>query len=87
MMIGRCVRQQDLDAEPLRRLGQAVDECVVGLLVGAQQKLALRAAAGDHVEPTGNDLTRQGHDTVSARIRRMAIVMRVHNADNRPTAT
>jgi hypothetical protein len=40
---------------PLR----AVEEGIVGRLVGMQQELALRAAARDHVESAGNDLARQ----------------------------
>jgi hypothetical protein len=38
---------------PWRGLGEAVDESVVGLLVGTQQELTLRAAARDHVNRPG----------------------------------
>jgi hypothetical protein len=48
-------RQADVDVEELRCLREAVDERVIGLLVGTQQELPLRAAARDHGEPAGND--------------------------------
>jgi hypothetical protein len=53
----------------------------------AQQKLSLRAAARDHVEPAGNNLARQGHGTSSARIRGIAFVMRVRRAGSGPSQT
>jgi hypothetical protein len=56
MMVGHGAGQEDLDTMALRRLGETVEEGVVGLDVGAQQELSLRAAARDHVEPAGNDL-------------------------------
>src|SRR5688572_33395087 len=46
-------------------LGEAVDEGVVGLRVGAQQELSLRAAASDHVEPARDDLAWQRHGSRS----------------------
>ena len=53
--------------------------------VGTQQELALRAATRDHVEPAGNDFARQAHDTGSACIRRIALVIRARSAGSRPT--
>lgn len=87
VVVGRCIRQKDLDVESLRRLGEAVEESVVGLLVGTQQELALRAAPRDQVEPARKDLARQGHDTRSGRIRRFAIDMRICSARSRPATT
>ena len=43
-------REQDIDAEPDRCKRQAVDERVVGGVIGPEQKHALRAAAREHVE-------------------------------------
>jgi len=45
MVVGHRARQHDVDAAVLRRLGEAVRECVVGLLVRTQQEHAQQAAA------------------------------------------
>jgi hypothetical protein len=50
--------EQDAHAGPLRSERQAVDEGVVGLTVRAHQELALGAATGDQVGPSGDDLAR-----------------------------
>jgi hypothetical protein len=39
------------------------------------------------IEPTGNDLARQGHDTGLARIRAIAIDMRIRHAGSLSPAT
>jgi hypothetical protein len=56
MVVRHGAWKENLDAEAQSSVGKAVDEGVVGLLVGAQQELPLRTAACDHVEPTWNDL-------------------------------
>src|SRR5678816_780188 len=75
MVIRESAGQQDRDVAALRGVREAVEEGIVGGRVGAQQELALRAAARDHVEPSGDDLAGQAHDTSSARSERATVVM------------
>jgi hypothetical protein len=50
VVIAHCTRQQDVDLGAQRGGDQTVEEGVVGRGVGAEQELALSAAAGDQVE-------------------------------------
>jgi hypothetical protein len=75
VMIRHCAREEHLDAGPLCSDSEAVEESVVGVAVGAQQELSLRAATRDHVEPTGNDLAR-AHGRSPVWSCRIVIIMR-----------
>src|SRR5438270_5983645 len=59
VVVGHGTRQEDVDLAALRGLDQAIGERVVGLGIGSEQELTLRTPAGDHVELTREDLTRQ----------------------------
>jgi hypothetical protein len=65
VVVVRKNRWEDhVDAEALGRLGQTVEEDLVGAPVGPKQELPLGAPPGEHVEGLGQDLTRGGHDGV-----------------------
>ena len=61
IVIAECARQHHLDLAAPRSLDQTVRERVVRVGVGPQQELALRAAASDQVELTGEHLLGQRH--------------------------
>jgi len=61
VVVRHCDRKYDLYLRAIGGQGQAVDEGVVGVFVGAQEEAPLGTAAGDHVVATGNDLAREGH--------------------------
>ena len=61
VVIGHRDGERDLDLGALGGHGEAVDECVVGVVVGAEEESPLGAAAGNHVVTTGHDLAREGH--------------------------
>jgi hypothetical protein len=61
MMIGHCDGKCDLDIRAYGGQSKTVDECVIGVVVGAQEKAALGTAAGDHVVTTGHNLARECH--------------------------
>lgn len=63
VMVGHHLRQDDVDAEALRRLGQQVSERVVGLVLRSQQELSLRASTLEDQELTGEHGTRRGQAT------------------------
>ncbi len=65
MVVGHGARQEHVDAKALRRLGEAVEERVVGFPIGTQQELPLGAAARDHVEAAGDDFAGERHDRPS----------------------
>jgi hypothetical protein len=48
----------DLDVRPLCGEAQAVEEGIVRVQVRPQEEHALGTAAGDHVDASGNDLSR-----------------------------
>ena len=54
---GKC----DLDIRAHGGQRKAIDEGVVGVIVGAQEKAALGPAAGDQVVITGDDLAGECH--------------------------
>jgi hypothetical protein len=54
---GKC----DLDIRTYGGQSKAVDECVIGVVVGAQEEAPFRTAAGDHVVTTGHDLAWECH--------------------------
>jgi hypothetical protein len=62
-------RQHDLDPEAGGGNRQAVDERVVGRVVGAQQKLPLRAATGDEVELPRQHFAWAGHARRPSKLR------------------
>src|SRR5687767_4487798 len=61
VVIRHGARKQYRDRAPLGGFDEAVGERVVGLGIGPEQELALRAAARDQVEVPGKDLPWQGH--------------------------
>jgi hypothetical protein len=61
VVIGHRDGECDLDLGALGGHGEAVDECVVGVVVGAEEESPLGAAAGNHVVTTGHDLARECH--------------------------
>ena len=61
MMIGHCDGKCDLDIRAYSGQSKAVDECAIGVVIGAQEKAPLGTAAGDHVVTTGHDLAWECH--------------------------
>ena len=61
MMIGHCDGKCDLDIRAFGDQSKAVDEGVVGVVIGAQKGAPLGTTAGDHVVTTGHDLARERH--------------------------
>ena len=62
VMVGEDRRQDQVDAEALSRLGEAVQHRVVGGTVRTQEELPLRTATVEHVEAPRQDLTWDRHD-------------------------
>jgi len=58
VMVAHGRGEDDTNQVPLGCDGEAIDEGVVGLVVRANEKLPLCAAASDHVGPTGKDFAR-----------------------------
>ena len=61
MMIGHCNGKCDLDIRTFGGQCEAIDEGVVGVVIGAQKEAPLGTAAGDHVITTGHNLARERH--------------------------
>ena len=64
MVIRHSDGKGDLDIRAYGGQSKAVDECGVGIVVGAQEKAPFRTAAGDHVVTTGHDLAGECHARV-----------------------
>jgi hypothetical protein len=61
VMIRHGSRECDLDIRAHCGQRKAIDEGVVGVVVGAQEEAALGTAAGDQVVITGHDLAGECH--------------------------
>jgi hypothetical protein len=59
MVFRESNREGDRHLRALGRQNQTVDEGVVGVVIGAQEKATLGTATGNHVVTTGHDLTRE----------------------------
>ena len=70
VVVRHCDGERDLYLRVLGRQGQAVDEGVVGVLVGAQEEAPLGTATGDHVVTAGHDLAGDSHAWVLGNRRR-----------------
>ena len=64
VMVGHRGGECDVDIRAFGGQAEAVDECVVGVLVGAQKEASLGTAAGDHLVTTRYDLARECHARV-----------------------
>src|SRR5262245_55151058 len=67
MVVGVDDKRNDLHTGSFSSDGQAIDEGVVGLAIGSQQKLPLGTTTCDQVAAARNDLTRRRHILVSLR--------------------
>jgi hypothetical protein len=61
MVIRHSDGKDDLDIRAHGGQSKAVNECVVGVVIGTQEEAPLGTAAGDHVVTTGHDLTSECH--------------------------
>jgi hypothetical protein len=61
MVIGHCDGKCDLDIRAQCGQPKAVDECVIGIVIGAQEEAALGTAAGNQVVISGDDLAGECH--------------------------
>lgn len=77
--------QQHFDLATQRGMDEAVQDRVVGRRVGAQQKLALHAAAGDQVELSRKHLART-HERASFQDPGQVIATRSRVVDGTPVA-
>jgi hypothetical protein len=67
VVVAHRARKQHVDLAPQCGMDQAVEECIVGRGIRAEQELALRAPAGDQVELTWKHLAREHARVASKR--------------------